>query len=315
MTETPELSYLSQQIDSTLRSASRLALMGVTEAERRKFDYAATCVRDLSRPLVAQVLWKHIHGIEKDLRTLLHEPNARIKLYVVRNTVPARQRIDEGVTSFRQRPELASLLRGFRLLLVPSEFDADKLSHQAWMSAFLREAVGRDILFNIVFGDLTQHAVHVFADHGGPVGLKYAILDEITANGLMHGPTFNLRLGYKTSGPIREAIAMLNGRGLIRRIEDSNICIPTARGRALLDFTRLLLFQTKTRQTWSSDAVVMLETLGIRSDVFYPNGSVSFEDERSDLGIARLLSAARYCQTQFGRDLLADVNFEAPCFY
>jgi hypothetical protein len=312
---TAEHSYLAQQIDVALRSASEVALMGVVESDRRRFDYSVTCLRDLSRPLVAQVLWTHVDGVEKDLRTLLHEPDARIKLYVVRDGLRVRQRIDEVVTSYRRMPDLLPLLRGLRILFVPPDFDADRLGDQAWMATFLRNTISRDVLFNIVFGNLDAQTFAVFSDHGGPLGLKYAVLDEITRNGLDHTPTFTARLGYRTSGPIREAIAMLNASGLIRRLEGSVCCLPTAKGRALLDFSRLMLFESSTRGEWSTEAAMMLSMLGVPTDRFYPNATVTTEAALSDRRVAGLLLSAQLSKRMFGHDLLADVDPAAPRFY
>lgn len=250
---TAEHSFIAQQIDATLQAVSAIGLMGVTEDDRRRFDYAATCLRDFTRPLVAQVLWTHTEGIEKDVRTLLHDCDASIKLYIVRDGVRVRQRLDEILGSYRRSSNRAPLLAGFRLMFVPADFDADKLSDQAWMTTYLNHAVSEDVLFNIVFGNLSAQVFDIFADHGGPFGLKFAILDEISRNGLDHTPTFTQRLGYKTSGPIREAIAMLNASRLVRRLPSTVCCIPTTRGRALLDLTRLMLFEANTRTAWSPE--------------------------------------------------------------
>lgn len=289
--------------------------MGVTEADRRRFDYAATCLRDFTRPLVAQVLWTHTEGIEKDVRTLLHDRDASIKLYVARDGVRVRQRLDEILGSYRRSPDLAALLAGFRLMFVPADFDADKLSDQAWMANYLKGAVSQDVLFNIVFGNLSAQVFEIFADHGGPFGLKFAILEEISRNGLDHTPTFTQRLGYKTSGPIREAIAMLNASRLVRRLESAVYCIPTTRGRALLDLTRLMLFEAKTRDEWSPEAAHILGLLGLPTDRFYRASELTASEALQDPRLAGFLLSARFCGREFGRDLLADVNEAAPQFY
>src|SRR5215475_13999794 len=65
-------------LDAVLHRIARTRLIGVSEAERRKFDYSAVLLRDFSRPLVSQVLWSHVEGVEKDVRTLLHDREALI---------------------------------------------------------------------------------------------------------------------------------------------------------------------------------------------------------------------------------------------
>jgi hypothetical protein len=289
--------------------------MGLTESDRRRFDYSATLLRDLSRPLVAQVLWTHREGLEKDVRTLLHDSDARIKLYVIRDSLPTRQKLDDILSSYRQRADVAPLLGGLRVMLVPSDFDADRLSDQTWMSQHLLECVSRDVLFGIVFGNLDSRILEVFSSHGGPIGLKYAVLDEISRNGLDHGPTFRERLGYTTTGPIREAIAMLNAAGLIRQLEGAINCIPTVRGRALLDFTRLLLSEARAGDAWSPDALVMCGLLQIPTDRFYPGAVVTAEQALQDPRLAGVLFSATCCHRQFGRDLIEDVDADAPRFW
>jgi len=62
-----------------LDSFADSGLVGVFESQRRTFDYSCLLSRDLERPLVAQVLWRHEHGLDKDIRTLLFDTEARIK--------------------------------------------------------------------------------------------------------------------------------------------------------------------------------------------------------------------------------------------
>jgi hypothetical protein len=109
-------------------------------------------MRDSSRPLVAQVLWRHQEGIDKDLRTLLQDAESLVKVYFVKDTIRARSRIDEVLTSYRRNPATRDLLRGLRIIPVPSGFDADKENDRAWMAKHIEESVTSDVLFNIVFG-------------------------------------------------------------------------------------------------------------------------------------------------------------------
>ena len=71
MAETAEHKFISEALDAVLQRIARTQLIGISEAERRKFDYSAVLLRDFSRPLVSQVLWSHVEGVEKDVRTLL----------------------------------------------------------------------------------------------------------------------------------------------------------------------------------------------------------------------------------------------------
>ena len=67
----PEHQAIAKTINEALEHFAGSALIGVFESERRTFDYSCLLARDLDRPLVAQVLWQHEHGLEKDIRTLL----------------------------------------------------------------------------------------------------------------------------------------------------------------------------------------------------------------------------------------------------
>jgi hypothetical protein len=70
-------------------------------------------------------------------------------------------------------------LIGLKLLFVPPDFNADREKDRFWLRSFLATSFSQDIAFGIVFGGFTKHVFNVFLDHGGPIGLKYAILHEI----------------------------------------------------------------------------------------------------------------------------------------
>ena len=89
MKATPEHEFIAKCTDEVLSRFSDIRLIGVTESERRMFDYSCVLTRDCSRPLVAQLLWSHQEGIDKDLRTLLP------RCGVANKGVP-RQRYDSG---------------------------------------------------------------------------------------------------------------------------------------------------------------------------------------------------------------------------
>ena len=314
MDSKPEHEFIAVSLDKILREFSRTSLFGITESQRRTFDYSCILLRDFSRPLISQVLWGHVEGIEKDIRTLVHDSNALIKVYVVKDQTRTRARIEEIVNSYRAREETRRLLTGLRILPVPPDFDADKEKDQIWLYDYLESRISRDILFAIVFGQLTNFDLIRFASHGGPLGLKYLILHEITLNTLRHMPTFKERIGYKTTGPIREALTMLSSLGLIKKPPLGLMYFPTVKGRLLLDLTRRLLFELKTRQDWSEEIKLVFKHLGV---VMPPLTGLHHGDEEQS-GFDPLVSVvyhARYCQAQFGRDLLGDINSTNPKFY
>jgi len=305
-----EHEFLVLQLDRSLKMIEGSALFGVVEAERKKFDYGCILQRDMSRPLVAQVLWSHQGGIDKDLRTLLHDPEALLKVYLVRSTTSHRMRIDEVIQSYRIDPSLRPKLAGLKLLPIPDNFDADDQKQQEWMAMYVAKKLIDDILFGVLFGRLNEWEFGVFVDHNGPLGLKLAILDEISTSGLESMPRFKEKISYKTDGPIREAIAMLSAAGFVRRLPQSVVCLPTVKGRLMLDLTKRLLFERDRRAGWTPETLQILETLGI----FDPPLPMS-QAVRPSVGVESLLTHSDFCSTQFGRDLLADVDLAAPCFY
>jgi hypothetical protein len=100
----PEHKAIAETIDGVLQDFAESTLVGVFEGQRRTFHYSCLLSRDLERPLVAQVLWQHEHGLEKDIRTLLFDSEALIKLYIVRDSARIRATLDDVIGSYRQAP-------------------------------------------------------------------------------------------------------------------------------------------------------------------------------------------------------------------
>jgi hypothetical protein len=221
MADSPEHKFISLSLDKSLSDFSDTRLLGIREAQRRTFDYGCVVLRDFSRPLVSQVLWNHQEGIEKDIRTLLFDAGSSLKLYFIRDNVKNRAKLDELLKAYREQLSTAPLLRGLRIIPVPDAFDADSESHQNWMEGFIRNCISRDLLFAVVFGKLSASDLATFSDHGGPFGLKFAALQEITTSGLDHGPSFERAVGSK-GPPLREALTMLSGTGLAGAVRNSN---------------------------------------------------------------------------------------------
>jgi hypothetical protein len=310
----PEHKAIAEAIGGVLEYLSESALIGVFEGQRRTFDYSCLLKRDLNRPLVAQVLWQHDHGLEKDIRTLLFDSEALVKLYVVRDSARLRATLDDVLTSYRDDSSTRQRLLGLKLIFVPPDFDADDESQRLWLRSYLLSTFSRDLEFGVAFGGFSRHAFDVFVSHQGPLGLKYAILHEICQNGLVRNPTFTERLNYRTSGPIREALAMLNAAGLIRKWGTSVCCFPTLRGRFLLDFTRRLLLDVAAGVQWSEQTKRLFRSLGMTSPEFPIDGLHStIQKPQSWFGVN--LQHAGFCGTQWGRDLLAGIDPAKPVLH
>ncbi|MGA3093682.1 MAG: hypothetical protein ABSD75_34295 [Terriglobales bacterium] len=294
---------IAQAIDLALRGIEDSALVGVFESERRKFDYSCLLKRDLTRPLVAQVLWGHEEGLEKDIRTLLFDRESKLKLYVLKDKLGIRATLDDVLSSYRSHDDTRSRLAGLRLLFIPTDFDADSEKERTWLNDFVRMALLKDLGFAIIFGGMTRHVVMTFMNHQGPFGLKYAILLEISNNGLVHTPTFKKRLGYSTTGTIREVLTMLNATGLVRNWPSSVCYFPTIRGRLMLDLTRRLLVESKRSKDWSNETRIFFRALDISVPEFRNVDDVSPRRVRSILFESVPCQVLRnpIPQTSFGR--------------
>jgi hypothetical protein len=308
----PEHEFIVSELHRSLIRQSGTALLGVAEAERKKFDYGCLLNRDLSRPLVAQVLWSHSEGVDKDLRTLIHDDEAILKLYLVRHTTKNLMRVDEVVQSYRRDPSLLGKLVGLRPMLIPSDFDADQEDQRAWLSEYLDNRIQSDVLFGIVFGRLTPKDFELFHRHGGPIGLKVAILDVISNHGLVGNPELKERINYGTAGPTDKTIAMLTGVGLAAQLGDSVLCAPTPKGRLLLDVLRRLYFEWSQRAGWSADTALLLRALnvpdrGFPGDLDPRNVNASF--------VEGLLLHCAYAERTFNTRLLEGIEQANPRFY
>ena len=311
MADSPEHKFISASLDRALQSYSETKLLGLSEAERRKFDYGCLILRDATRPLVSQVLWSHEEGLEKDLRTLLFDEGSSLKLYFIRDKIKNRAKVDEVLRSYRQAEATRPFLKGLRIVPVPEDFDADSLRDQQWMDEYILNSVSSDLLFGVVFGKLSPSDVRTFSLHGGPLGLKIAALHVIDSVGFQHGPTFEKDVGSKGS-PLREAIAMLTGVGFAISPGLSVQRLPTLKGRFLLDLARLLTYERRTRSGWSDETRLVLAHL--RLDPL--DGWQESPDSRVPAGpVSDILASVDYAYRQFGIDLMERLSITNPQFF
>jgi hypothetical protein len=179
------------------------------------------------------------------------------------------------------------------------------------MHNYIRKIMLSDLLFGVVFAKLTGFDVMTFCNHGGPFGLKFGALQVITSNGRDHGPTFETRVGYKGS-PLREVVTMLAATRLAHQEDRSTVLAPSLKGRFFLDLCKRVMFEKTTLKEWSEEIKLIFEHINIklpnlREEVEYKNPNANAVNE-----ILRSMSA---CKSQFGIDLMADVNMDDPCFY
>jgi len=228
MAEGPEHAFLKEKFIEVLYDFSQLKLYGFKETERKKFDFSCTLTRDWSRPLVGQTVWKNTKGMDKDIRLLISDKESEIKAYLARDTIEHRLLLEEVVSDFRKvTPKQLFKLKVF---WITQDFDADEVAQRNLVFDNLRNLIVKDILFNVVFGNLLPQDLELFLDVSGIVGLNIALLCEIATNGFFNIPDMSKRL-HTSKGPIREKLILLKSRELLKG--DFNEITP--KGRALFD--------------------------------------------------------------------------------
>jgi hypothetical protein len=181
MAQSAEHDFLSHAALKIMESASRSQLFGYTEGQRKRFDFSCDLKKDWSKIVAGQILWKHGgDGIDKDLRTLLHEEDIAAAVYIARHESRSRARFAE-VTQDYLKTMRASLTR-LRVFWVPTDFDADDEQAREAVYNSLREEITKDLLLQVALGGLTQRDVTRFASSRRP-GLPLGILSYVKEHG------------------------------------------------------------------------------------------------------------------------------------
>ncbi|WP_262285493.1 hypothetical protein [Micromonospora sp. MA102] len=236
MAESAEHQFLSECVTDILNRLSQTNLYAYVEAERRKFDFACELLRDWSRPLVGQTLWSHPAGIDKDVRTMLLDANAEICVYVAKDTIQAHRLLSEAMRDFRLSNAPVAPHR-LRVFWVPQDFDADDEAQRQLIEHLLMEKVSRDILMNVVFGNLTSEDVRFFVRTSGLPGLHLAMLCYISTAHIPDIRPRDLADRFGVSqGPIRERLLRLFGCGFLSQFGGgATLARATLKGRVFLD--------------------------------------------------------------------------------
>lgn len=264
MAESPEHQFLSQCVTNALSQLSRTNLYAYIEAERRKFDFACELLRDWSRLLVGQTLWNHTAGVDKDLRTMLLDKDAEICAYVARDTIKARRLVSEVMHDFRSGHTAIQPHR-LRILWVPSDFDADQEDQRNLVTQLILDNVSRDILMNVVFGNLTAEDVRFFIRTSGTPGLHLAILYAVSTSEDGLSQAKELASHFKVSqGSVRERLLRLLGCGFLTQFGGGASWVDaTPKGRLFLDFCRELGRQTSANEL-NQEMLQILRLLSMR---------------------------------------------------
>lgn len=181
------------------------------------------------------------------------------------------------------------------------------------MAKHIEQSVTNDILFNVVFGRFRAEDFRIFGQHGGPIGLKFAILELIIREGFWHMPTLKKKLQYSTSSPIREVMTMLNAAEFIRP-GAFGIHLSTAKGRLMMDLVRRLLFETRTLKSWAPETLLFLGILNIHPEEIRRYQGIDRLKALTDQ-LSLLLYSAPFSESAFGVDLQYGKGVSDPKFY
>ena len=236
MAESAEHAFISDTFNRTLEAFSNTRLYTFRESARKAFDFSCTLTRDLSRPLVGQTLWKHEEGIDKDLRHLILDEESNIKVYLCRDLLKTRARVEDVLANFRQS-SLGEHLFKLRVFWLPPDFEAGNDSHEAIIRHQIKEAVYNDVLLSVVFGNITAADVSTFLLTPGYPGVNFAVLRTLSEEGFINYPWLSKRIGVSTS-KLRETMPYLLGCGFASSKRMESMPYLTKKGRLFLEIIR-----------------------------------------------------------------------------
>ncbi len=300
MAEAREHGFLSRAFLEVLEEFSQLKLYGYTEAERRKFDFACVLKRDWDRPLVGQTLWKHTKGVDKDLRLLLTEPKADIWPYIARDNIKNRALLYEVVHDFRNSSYKNQLYK-LKVFWIPQDFDADSERDREVIRDDLKSAVVQDILFNVIFGNLTSDDIRFFLSATGIQGLNLAVLYEVATRGFVNYPDLSDRLSVSPA-PLRERILNLLGSGFLWQLGQGSSYYVSLRGRVFLELLHRLTVDFKTGHL-TPELRYILSKLEIEPTILPFRDLIDIPGWTPRLVFALLLRTVDYATTQWYIDL------------
>jgi hypothetical protein len=218
--------------------------------------------RDWTRPIAGQVLWRHSEGIDKDVRTLLTDPESEIKVYLASDTVSHHATFEETISDFRKSGRFNDLFR-LKPIWVPSDFDADQEEERILIGKLIKSQIVEDILFNVVFGRLTAENIRLFLGASGIPGLAMTILHNIATEGFINIATLSKRLRVSAS-PIREKMPLLEGIGFIESPRPGSLILfEAAKGKVFLDIISRLAYELASGRV-STELTYILTKLGCK---------------------------------------------------
>ncbi|WLW54709.1 hypothetical protein [Streptomyces sp. YU58] len=182
MASSAEHDFLTDTALNIMKDASRSRLFGYTEGQRKRFDFSCDLKRDWSKVIAGQTLWKHGgDGIDKDLRTFLHEDDIHAAVYIASHESKHRSRLAEVTQDYLKGPYRHRLSR-LRVFWVPPDFKETDKKAKEEIQKYLRDEITKDLLLHVALGGLTSQDVTRFASSRRP-GLPLAILSHVKSHG------------------------------------------------------------------------------------------------------------------------------------
>ncbi|WP_432587365.1 HTH domain-containing protein [Streptomyces sp. HD1123-B1] len=263
MSESDQHKFLSSRVLELLEELSHTGLYGFKETERKKFDFTCDLVRDWSRLISGQTLWKHSEGIDKDLRILLADEESKVTLYVARDTISNRRAVQEIISDTKKTPMRDRLSR-LRTIWITQDFDADKEEHREVVSEVLRERLAKDLLISTLLGGASPRDVEAVGAQSGIPGLSLAIVESIATRGFVNMPDLAKRLDVSAT-TVRNRVQLLAASGILDQPNPkASMYEASVKGKVVLDICRSLVMARKPGDGITPEMLYVLEILGVR---------------------------------------------------
>ncbi|MFE0894232.1 MarR family transcriptional regulator [Streptomyces rochei] len=278
MSESDEHAFLSGRTIDLLSDMSQAGLYGFKESDRKKFDFTCNLVRDWSRLISGQTLWKHSEGIEKDLRILLADEESKVTLYVARDTMANRRVVQEIVDDTKKTP-MRQRLNRLRTIWVTPDFDADRDEHREMISDMLKERLAKDLLLSVILGGVSARDFQEVVARSGIPGLNLALMRAIARDGFFNMPDLAKRLSLSPT-TVRNRVHILAAAGLLDKPKmHAQMYEVSTKGKVILDICRSLALATEPQARLASELIYVLEILGFE-----------FTDEPISFGLDSLVA-------------------------
>ncbi|MGW3982086.1 hypothetical protein [Streptomyces mirabilis] len=322
MAESAEHTFLSETALNIMEESANSQLFGCRESGRKKFDFSCDLTKNWTRAVSGQTLWRHDRdGIDKDLRTLLTDDEAAAAVYVARDAVATRGRVEEIIRDYRRSPLRESLSK-LRIFWIPADFDADDEKARTVVRAGLRNDVYRDLLMRVALGGITSQDVRNFAI-SGRLGLPVWLLVQLGRDEYLDNYTrASKRYGIGIPS-LKEEILRLELIGILSREESKyyGLIQVTEKGRAMLDICARLHNYLSGKREEGEEFLYICKLLGIDFTTLHPDGQVNFsfyEDNKDGIPFGHsadntaLMLSCLYYASQNGPLEWNDRHFALP---